>query len=146
MIEELKQLHHTVMCFGTFDVLHLGHLDYFQQAKRHGDYLIVVIARDKTKHAQKKETIFDEQERLELVKSLKIVNEAVLGNPGDHFKIILEKKPAAVMLGYDHKIKEREVAERLSAHGFFPAIYRAKPYKPHQHKSTKIKEIILKRK
>ncbi|MBI2582387.1 adenylyltransferase/cytidyltransferase family protein, partial [Candidatus Woesearchaeota archaeon] len=28
-----------VMCFGTFDLLHLGHLNYFQQAKKYGDYL-----------------------------------------------------------------------------------------------------------
>ncbi|HLC71304.1 MAG TPA: adenylyltransferase/cytidyltransferase family protein, partial [Candidatus Nanoarchaeia archaeon] len=36
----------TVMCFGTFDILHPGHLHYLQQAKKYGDYLMVVIARD----------------------------------------------------------------------------------------------------
>jgi len=59
-----------VICFGTFDLLHLGHLNYFQQAKKQGDYLIVVIATDKTKQTQRKQTIFTEQERCTLVQSL----------------------------------------------------------------------------
>ncbi|MCH9030625.1 MAG: adenylyltransferase/cytidyltransferase family protein [Bacteroidetes bacterium] len=37
-----------VMIFGTFDILHKGHLNLFDQAKKHGDFLIAVIARDKT--------------------------------------------------------------------------------------------------
>ena len=37
-----------VLIFGTFDGLHLGHLNFFEQAKEYGDYLIVVVARDKT--------------------------------------------------------------------------------------------------
>ena len=40
-----------VICFGTFDHLHPGHLNYFQQAKELGDYLIVVIVANlKTLH------------------------------------------------------------------------------------------------
>ena len=72
-----------VMCFGTFDLLHLGHLHYFQEAKKHGDYLIVVIARDITKKKQHKKVLFSEQERQKLVQSSKLVDEAVLGYPDD---------------------------------------------------------------
>ena len=35
-----------VMVFGTFDIFHDGHRDYFKQAREFGDYLIVVVARD----------------------------------------------------------------------------------------------------
>ena len=35
-----------VMAFGSFDLLHPGHLDYIERAARLGDHLIVVIARD----------------------------------------------------------------------------------------------------
>ena len=34
------------MLFGTFDGLHEGHFDLFRQAKKYGDYLVVVVARD----------------------------------------------------------------------------------------------------
>ena len=134
----------TVMCFGTFDLLHLGHLNYFQQAKKHGDYLMVVIARDKTKQMQKKEIIFSEKERLELVKNLKIVDEAVLGYPDNHLRIIEEKKPDVIFLGYDHTVNEKVLAMKLQKMGLKPKILRAKPYKLGKHKSTLLREKVIK--
>ena len=134
----------TVMCFGTFDILHVGHLDYFQQAKQSGDRLIVVIARDETKQKQKKEIIFTELERLELVKNLQIVDEAVLGYPDDHLTIIEEKAPDVICLGYDHKIDQKILAQRLQARGLNPEIKRMNPYQVNKHKTSKIKEIMLK--
>jgi len=132
------------MCFGTFDLLHLGHLHYFQQAKKHGDYLMVVIARDRTKQMQKKEIIFSEKERLELVQNLCVVDEAILGYPEDHFKIIQEKKPDVIFLGYDHKIEEKELAAKLKGRGLHPEIKRAKPFKIGKHKSTLLREKVIK--
>ena len=135
----------TVMCFGTFDILHLGHIHYFQQAKKHGDYLIVVIARDKTKQKQKKSTIFSERERVSLIKHLRLVDEVVLGYPDNHFRIIKEKKPDVICLGYDHLITERHLSQALAALDLHPVIKRLKPYKPKTQKSTKLKKIILRR-
>ena len=132
------------MCFGTFDLLHLGHLHYFQQAKKHGDHLIVVIARDKTKQMQKKPIVFSEKERLDLVKGLKVVDEVVLGYPHDHFRIIEEKRPDIIFLGYDHKIDEKELAKKLKERGLHPKIMRAKPFKVGKHKSTLLREKVLK--
>jgi len=132
-----------VMCFGTFDLLHLGHLNYFKQAKKLADYLIVVIARDVTKKKQKKEAVFSEKERLELVKNLRIVDEAILGYPTDHYKVIKEKNPDFIFLGYDHKVKEKDLKKNLLERGINISIKRAKPYKIGKHKSTKIKEKIL---
>lgn len=133
------------MCFGTFDLLHLGHINYFQQAKEHGNHLIVVIARDKTKEDQKKETIFDEEERKQLVQSLKIVDEAILGNYKNHLKIIEEIKPDVICLGYDHPVKEQTLAELLLKEHLYPKIKRMKPYQDHKHKSNKIRAEILKK-
>lgn len=130
----------TVLCFGTFDLLHLGHLYYFQEAKKYGDYLIVVIARDTTKQLQQHETIFNEQERLEMVQSLKIVDKAVLGNPENHFKIIEEIRPNVICLGYDHTITEHELQQKLSYH---PVIKRSKPFKPEIYKSSKLKQRLF---
>ena len=133
-----------VMCFGTFDLLHLGHLHYLKQAKKQGDYLIVVLARDKTKKDQEKPTLFSEKERLELIQSLRIVDKAVLGNQGNHFKIIKEFNPGVICLGYDHKISESELQEKLSALGLRPKIKRISSYRPNQQKSSLLKELILK--
>lgn len=132
-----------VMCFGTFDLLHLGHLNYFKQAKKYGDYLIVVVARDKTKLNQNKAVVFTERERLELIKSLKIVDEAVLGHVGNHLKVIVEKKSDVICLGYDHNVKEESLSKKLSMFGFNPRIIRMKPYHLGKNKSSRIKELVL---
>ncbi|MBI4151625.1 FAD synthase [Candidatus Woesearchaeota archaeon] len=132
-----------VMCFGTFDLLHLGHLDYFRQAKEHGDHLTVVIARDATKEKQKKDILFSEEERLQLVQSLGIVDEAVLGDEQDHFKIIREKKPDVICLGYDHAISEEQLREELRKYNLFPKIIRAAPFQSTRHKSSVLREKLL---
>ena len=133
----------TVMCLGTFDILHLGHLHYLEQAKKYGDYLIVVIARDETKKKQKKKTIFNEQERRDLVEQLRIVDEAVLGYPENHLKVILEKRPDVICLGYDHSISEKELKQKLLVLGLNTQVVRAKPFHPEKNKSGKIKQFIL---
>ena len=127
-----------VICFGTFDLLHIGHLDYFTQAKNHGDYLIVVLARDSTKKQEQKDIAFCEHERLQLISSLKIVDEAVLGNQEDHFKIIEEKKPDIIFLGYDHPPIEKLLKEKFNV-----PVLRGQPYKTHQHKSSIIRNKVL---
>jgi len=133
-----------VMCFGTFDLLHLGHLNYFKQAKNLGTHLTVVIARDQTKLNQKKQTLFTEEERLELINNLNLVDKVVLGNKENHFKIIQEVKPDIICLGYDHQVKEQDLSKKLAELNLFPEIRRMQPYKPNNHKSSKLKEIILK--
>ncbi len=132
----------TVMCFGTFDILHLGHLSYLQQARKHGDYLIIVIARDKTKKRMKKEVVFPENERLELVRSLRPVDEAVLGDKSDHLKIIEKKKPDVICLGYDHNVDIKILKNILAEKKLFPKIIRMKAYQSWKLKSSLLKEKI----
>lgn len=126
-----------VMCFGTFDILHPGHLNYFQQAKKHGNYLIVVIARDKTKKLQNKLIVFNEKERLKTIQNLEIVDEAVLGNLNDKLKVIKDKKPNVLCLGYDQPIKIKTLKQE------FPLIKikRMKPYKEHKYKSSLLRKL-----
>ncbi|MBD3228955.1 MAG: adenylyltransferase/cytidyltransferase family protein, partial [Candidatus Lokiarchaeota archaeon] len=88
-----------VMAFGTFDILHLGHVKLLRNAKKLANganaKLIVVIARDENVIKEKnRRPIFPEDQRLEMIKSLKVVDEAYLGNLGnDRLKIIEELKP-----------------------------------------------------
>jgi FAD synthetase len=138
-----KYLAKKVMCFGTFDLLHLGHVHYLREAKQQGVFLVVVIARDTTKKIQQKETIFSEQERLQLIQSLSIVDQAVLGYPDDHYRVIAEHQPDVICLGYDHSIKEQILQEKLTGMGLSPKIERITAYQPHRHKTTLLKRQIL---
>jgi len=125
-----------VICFGTFDILHLGHFNYFKQAKELGDYLIVVVARDEN---ISKKIIFSEKERLELISHLDIVDKVVLGSLNDHFKVIKDNKPDVICLGYDHKVTRKKLAEELTKLNLHPIIKRMKPYQEDKYKSSKIK-------
>ena len=91
-----------VMASGTFDLLHPGHGIYLQEAKNLGGYkskLYVVVARDSTVEKRKRVPIVGENQRLELIKMLKPVDEAYLGNEeGDIFKIVEEIDPDIIAI------------------------------------------------
>ncbi len=130
-----------VMAMGTFDMLHPGHVHYLQQAKNYGDYLIVVVARDKTVEKERgRAPVVDEKDRLTMVQSLSIVDKAVLGNVADKLKIVEEKKPAVICLGYDQRVDEEKLREELKRRGLNIEIKRMKGYKEKQYKSSILKE------
>lgn len=66
----------TVITFGTFDVLHVGHLRILQRARELGDRLIVGVSSDALNVAKKgRAPVFSQEERCELVANLKCVDE-----------------------------------------------------------------------
>jgi FAD synthetase len=100
----------TVMAQGTFDVLHPGHLHYFEESAALGDRLVVVIARD-SRVDERKDLVFDEYERKEMVEALEVVDEAVLGSQGDIYSTVEAVDPDTITLGYDQNHSEEEVKE-----------------------------------
>ena len=74
------------MVFGTFDGLHFGHHNFFRQARKYGDYLIVVVARDKTvKKVKKHLPRLKEKQRLVALKNCELANKAALGGISYHY-------------------------------------------------------------
>ena len=66
------------MVFGTFDILHKGHLYFLKEAKKKG-YLIAVVARDKTVvKVKKQKPVNNEKKRAENLRKIKFVNKVVL--------------------------------------------------------------------
>ncbi|MCL6579820.1 MAG: FAD synthase [Candidatus Bathyarchaeota archaeon] len=95
-----------VLASGTFDLLHLGHVRFLEEAKKAGGKnakLIVIVARDNTVRKRKKESpIMPENQRRALVESLKVVDEALLGYEDFDIARVLEKiKPDIVAIGHD---------------------------------------------
>jgi FAD synthetase len=120
-----------VMVFGTFDILHEGHKNFFKQARKYGDYLIVVIARDKTvKKIKGKLPHNNEKTRKINIIKAELVDKVVLGDLKDKHKKIKELKPDVICLGYDQK----KFVEGLS--NFNIKIVKLKPFKPEIYKSS----------
>lgn len=126
------------MVFGTFDIFHPGHKNFLKQARRQGDFLIVVVARDKTVRIFKKQETRDkEQERLRAVEKSRIVDEVVLGSIQDKYAIIKRYAPEVICLGYDQKFFTRGLRKKLDAFGLKDTkIIRLKPFKPEIYKSS----------
>ncbi len=94
-----------VLCCGTFDFLHPGHLYFLKQASRLGSELYVVVARDENVNKIKgRYPSHKEVERLEKIEELDFVDDARLGYPGMNFlKVVNEINPDIIALGYDQK-------------------------------------------
>ena len=66
----------TVITFGTFDVLHVGHIRVLNRARALGDRLVVGVSADELNIRKKgRAPVFSQEERLEIVGSLKVVDE-----------------------------------------------------------------------
>ena len=102
-----------VMATGTFDLLHMGHIYYLKEAKKLGDKLAVVIATDATVRKLKHEPVNPEEIRLNLIKELKIVDEAYLGHEDDMYEIVEEIKPDVIALGFDQIHDEDKINSEL---------------------------------
>ena len=134
-----------VMVFGTFDIVHLGHLNLFKQAKKLGNYLVVVVGRDITSKKIKQITlVHNEKERLEFLKNIKLVDQAVLGNKIDYYKVIKTEKPDVIALGYDQQNFIDKLEEKIKEFRLNTKVIRLKSYKPEKHKSGKIRQKISK--
>ena len=130
-----------VMCAGTFDIIHPGHLYYLSEAKKYGDKLIVVVARDETSKSFKgKKPVHNEKERLEAVRMLKIVDEALLGKHGNIFDIIEEIKPDIICLGYDQNVQKQQLEDELKKRGIKADVIRIAAYMQHVYKSSKLRK------
>ena len=116
-----------VMATGVFDLIHLGHVYFLQEAKKLGDELVVVVATDKTAEKLKHVPITPQDMRLRLVEELKPVDKAVLGYEGDRYKIVKELKPDIIALGYDQKHDEEQIKNDLKKMGMDIKVVRLKP-------------------
>ncbi len=134
----------TVMLFGTFDLLHAGHIAFFKQGRKFGDKLIVVVARDVNVQKTKGQLpLHNEKERLELLKHIDIIDQAVLGDAHDVYKVIKKMKPNVVALGYDQVAFTDKLQAKLTEFKLATKIVRLKPYQAQTKKSSKLKEHLL---
>jgi len=94
--------YNTTICDGVFDLLHVGHIDHFKQAKALSDHLLVLVAKDSHVKKGPGRPIFPESERAELVAAIESVNAVCLVDQDDVIRIIKEGKPNFLAKGEDY--------------------------------------------
>ena len=107
----------TVMVSGSFDVLHDGNRSLRQQEPLHG-----------------------EQERLRSVEEESLVDEALLGERRDVYRVLKRVRPDVVALGYDQVSFTDGLREKLDSYGLRKTrIIRLEPHSPERFKSSLLK-------
>ena len=138
-----------VLASGVFDLLHLGHVKFLEEAKKAGGKdaeLLVIIARDCTVEKNKgRKPIMPENQRRALVESLKVVDEAVLGFEEFDIGDVIERiKPDVIALGYDQADMEKRVQEYVDKHKLNVTVIRIGKFEEDAlDSSSKIRQKIV---
>jgi len=139
-----------VLASGVFDLLHLGHVKFLEEAKKAGGEnaeLVVIIARDSTVQKTKgRKPIMSENQRRALVDSLKVVDQAVLGFENFDIADVIERiKPDIIALGYDQKEMMQQVQEYIRNHHLNVKVVRIGKFgEDTLDSSSKIRQKIIK--
>ncbi|MDE2311517.1 MAG: adenylyltransferase/cytidyltransferase family protein [Patescibacteria group bacterium] len=135
-----KSIHQTrILVFGTFDVLHSGHLNFFRQARHlaRRPFLIVSVAKSvNVRRIKGRRPRHSERSRLAAVRRVKIVNQAVLAAAEDYLGHIVKLNPEIIGLGYDQTAYTKGLVKRLRQKGLKVKIARLRPYQPQKYKSS----------
>ena len=138
-----------VLASGVFDLLHLGHVKFLEEAKKAGGknaQLVVIIARDSTvEEAKGRKPVMPENQRRILVESLKVVDEAVLGlKDFDIGNVIKTIQPDVIALGYDQKDMEQRVKEYVERNQLNVKVVRVGKFEAEElDSSSKIRQKIV---
>ena len=92
-----------VLCHGVFDLIHLGHIKHFEEAKRHGDVLIVTVTQDEHVKKGPNRPVFSLHQRIEALSALHIVDYVAANKWEKAVEAIKIIKPNIYCKGPDYK-------------------------------------------
>ncbi|MBV8149159.1 MAG: adenylyltransferase/cytidyltransferase family protein [Candidatus Eremiobacteraeota bacterium] len=123
-IESLRQEgRKVVLCHGVFDLLHIGHIRHFTEAKAMGDVLVVTLTEDRHVNKGPHRPAFTEGLRAEALAALGMIDYVAVSRHPDAQAVILQLRPDVYAKGPDYKnaatdvtggiLKEREAIESI---------------------------------
>jgi rfaE bifunctional protein nucleotidyltransferase chain/domain len=112
-----------VLCHGVFDLVHYGHLKYFESAKKFGKHLVVSLTTDKFIKKGPNRPIFNQNIRLNFLRRIDLIDYVLLSDEDSAVEIIKLLKPRFYVKGPDYKnnkddktkkiIKEKNAIEKV---------------------------------
>tara|TARA_E500000178_G_C16988695_1_gene739667 strand:- start:152 stop:1663 length:1512 start_codon:yes stop_codon:yes gene_type:complete len=97
---------------GVFDVLHAGHLLYFEEAKKNVDFLIASVTSDKYAMKAPGKPIFGIENRSKVLQSLKSIDYVIESNSPTAVNVINDIKPSIYFKGKDY-LKTKDLSGNL---------------------------------
>ena len=112
------------LCHGVFDILHSGHIDHFNEAKKHVDVLVVSVTVDKYVNKGPRQPLNNHQNRALLLKNLKMIDHVILSHNASSIEIIEKLKPNIYFKGKDYNTldkfnnlqKEKNVLKKMEVY------------------------------
>ena len=102
-----------VLCHGVFDLLHVGHINHFKEAKNNGDILIISVTSDRYVNKGPNRPAFIEENRLLALEALDIIDYVVLSKNPTSISVINELKPNIYCKGPDYKFQQNDVSGEI---------------------------------
>ena len=102
-----------VLCHGVFDLLHVGHLKYFEEAKKFGDILVVSVTSDKYIFKGPGRPRFSTNIRMECVASVGVVDHVIESDSKTPEKIIKSLRPSFYVKGKDYKNLKSDITKNI---------------------------------
>lgn len=95
-----------VITYGTFDLIHYGHINLLKRAKELGDYLIVAVSSDEFNRLKNKESHFSFEERKIILEAIRYVDEVIREDTWEQKALdVVEKNVDIFVMGDDWKGK-----------------------------------------
>ena len=112
-IRQKFQTKKIVLCHGVFDLLHIGHINYFKTSKKYGDILVVSVTNDKFVNKGPGRPAFSINNRLKFLQEIDCVDYIYSSNDLTSEKVIKNLKPNFYCKGGDYSINQVKEDENL---------------------------------
>ncbi|PIP67376.1 MAG: tRNA pseudouridine(55) synthase TruB [Parcubacteria group bacterium CG22_combo_CG10-13_8_21_14_all_41_9] len=136
----------TILVSGTFDWVHAGHKNYFQQARKLGHRLIAIVGRDSmVQKIKNRKPRLSEKTRIKQVKACEEIDRVYLGVDGSDAKVydfVASLQPDIIALGYDQKAYTENLEKEMKKRNLNTKIIRLKPYEPNTYKSSILAKTV----
>lgn len=114
IVDDLKKKgKKVVLCHGVFDIVHLGHIRHFNQAKEQGDVLITSLTQDKYVKRGPGRPFFNDRLRAETLASLAMTDYVSIVESPTATDFIRKVRPDIYAKGPDYKAKDKDVTGKI---------------------------------
>ena len=114
VIDSKKSSKKSVLCHGTFDLVHLGHIKHFEDAKKLGDILIVSVTSDEFVFKGPNRPKFKIRQRMEMLSNIQLIDYVIESKSISAIPIIKKIKPNIYCKGPDYKNHSSDISNNIS--------------------------------
>lgn len=112
-IEKIRDNKKVVLCHGVFDLLHIGHIKYFESARAAGDILVVTVTPDRFVNKGPNRPAFGEQLRCEAIAALAVVDYVATNEWPTAVETIHLLKPDIYAKGSEYKKTSNDLTGKI---------------------------------